>query len=82
MTVLAPCSELRRVVLDAGGRFYFAKDATLTRSAALRSFPKSEVAAFLGLKAETDPAGLLQSDLFRRLFGGADRATSLDASRA
>lgn len=63
------CEEFDEVVLAAGGRFYFAKDATLTRSAAIRSFPKDEVAAFLALKTAVDPTGLLQSDLFRRLFG-------------
>jgi FAD/FMN-containing dehydrogenase len=63
------CEGFDEVVLAAGGRFYFAKDATLSRSAALRSFPAAELEAFRALKARIDPAGLLQSDLFRRLFG-------------
>jgi decaprenylphospho-beta-D-ribofuranose 2-oxidase len=62
------CEGFDETVLGAGGRFYFAKDATLTRSAALRSFPGSEVEAFRLLKARVDPDTMLQSDLFRRLF--------------
>jgi decaprenylphospho-beta-D-ribofuranose 2-oxidase len=62
------CQSFDDLVLDAGGRFYFAKDATLTRAAAARAFPESEAEAFRAAKAETDPARLLQSDLYRRLF--------------
>jgi FAD/FMN-containing dehydrogenase len=62
------CAAFDEIVLAAGGRFYFAKDATLTRSSAQRSFPPSELEAFHALKKEVDPAGILQSDLYRRLF--------------
>jgi FAD/FMN-containing dehydrogenase len=63
------CSEFDDVVIAGGGRFYFAKDATLTRAAAQRAFPRAEVEGFLKQKARLDPSGLLQSDLYRRLFG-------------
>ena len=62
--------ELTDIVLDAGGRFYFAKDATLTRSTVAQSFPDAEIDAFRASKSETDPDGILQSDLYRRLFLG------------
>jgi decaprenylphospho-beta-D-ribofuranose 2-oxidase len=63
------CGTFDDLVLDAGGRFYFAKDATLTRAAVLRSFAETEIEEFRAAKRETDPTGLLQSDLYRRLFG-------------
>jgi FAD/FMN-containing dehydrogenase len=68
------CNSFDELVLESGGRFYFAKDATLTRSAAARAFPAAEIDAFKACKAEVDPAGLLQSDLYRRLFGTAGSA--------
>ncbi len=63
------CSAFDDVVIDAGGRFYFAKDATLTRSAASRAFPAAEIDEFRELKTSLDPACILQSNLYRRLFG-------------
>ena len=61
-------AELDRLVLDAGGRFYFAKDATL-RPETARAFLGSEVIArFLDLKRTWDPHDVLQTDLYRRVF--------------
>lgn len=65
----AMASEMDPIVLDAGGRFYFAKDATLTRGACRRMWPAENVERFLAMKRRCDPAGLLQTDLFRRVFG-------------
>jgi decaprenylphospho-beta-D-ribofuranose 2-oxidase len=69
------CRAFDDVVVDAGGRFYFAKDATLTRASFARSVPPEELAAFAALKRRLDPDGLLQTELSRRLFdwsrGGA-----------
>ncbi len=61
-------AELTRVVLDAGGRFYFAKDSTLTAAQleAYRAEPR--VQQFLAHKRTLDPDGVLQTDLWRRLF--------------
>lgn len=63
------CHRMDKVVLQAGGRFYFAKDATLQREAVRRFFPEEKLARFLALKRRCDPGNLLQTDLSRRLFG-------------
>ncbi|MDX2284075.1 MAG: FAD-binding oxidoreductase [Bacteroidia bacterium] len=61
-------ADLDRIVLDAGGNFYFAKDATLhpSRLAGFRS--EERYRRFVEIKQRTDPENLLQTDLFRRLF--------------
>lgn len=60
--------ELDRIVLEAGGRFYFAKDSTL-RPAAARAFLGAEVLDKLaGFKQRCDPQHLLQTNLSRRVF--------------
>jgi FAD/FMN-containing dehydrogenase len=77
-------AELTRVVLDAGGRFYFAKDSTLTAPQLERYLAEERVRRFLALKRTLDPEGLLQTDLYRRLFAGAAeaaRATPYAAAR-
>jgi decaprenylphospho-beta-D-ribofuranose 2-oxidase len=57
------------LVLGARGRFYFAKDSTLD-PARLESYLHEErVQGFLALKRDCDPERLLQTDLFRRIFG-------------
>jgi decaprenylphospho-beta-D-ribofuranose 2-oxidase len=63
------CAELTKVVLDAGGRFYFAKDLVIRAEDARRFLPADRLAAFAALRARHDPQGLLQSDLSRRVFG-------------
>ena len=63
------CAEMTEIVLDAGGRFYFAKDLVLADGDARRMFPESKLGAFLALKQELDPEGLLETNLWRRLFG-------------
>ena len=64
------CDDLTQMVLDAGGRFYFAKDSTLSPAAARQYLGEETVTRFLELKRRLDPENLLQSDLYRRLFGG------------
>lgn len=60
--------EMDQVVLDAGGRFYFAKDSTL-RPEAVRSYLGPEtIARFRALKERCDPDGMLETNLWRRLF--------------
>ncbi len=59
--------RLAEVVLDAGGRFYYAKDATLLDSSFARIHGAPAVAEFRRLKAHLDPDNLLQTDLARRL---------------
>ncbi len=59
------------VVLDAGGRFYYAKDATLVGSSFERIHGAEAVATFRDLKSRLDPDWVLQTGLSRRLLGGA-----------
>lgn len=62
------CSDLADGVLEAGGRFYFAKDATLRADQVQRSFPPEALQAFRALKRELDPQGRWVSALSARLF--------------
>lgn len=55
-------------VIEAGGRFYLAKDHFLTHRQYRQSVGDEAVDTFLRLKQHYDPEMLLQSDLFRRLF--------------
>ena len=65
------CAEVSRIALEAGGRFYFAKDLVIGPQDMLRAFPADRVQAFLELKSRLDPEGLLQTDLWRRVFAPA-----------
>jgi FAD/FMN-containing dehydrogenase len=61
--------RLDQIVLEAGGRFYFAKDATMTPDVMRRFFGDETLQKFTALKRRCDPENLLQTDLSRRLFG-------------
>jgi decaprenylphospho-beta-D-ribofuranose 2-oxidase len=61
------CQELAEVVLEAGGRFYYAKDAVLLASSFARVHGEPAVTKFRALKQKWDPDRLLQTDLSRRL---------------
>ncbi|MDX1688054.1 MAG: FAD-binding oxidoreductase [Candidatus Promineifilaceae bacterium] len=63
--------EMDEVVLGAGGRFYFAKDSTLRPEVVRRFLGQETVDAFCALKARCDPEGLIETNLWRRLFVGA-----------
>ncbi|MGZ4807173.1 MAG: D-arabinono-1,4-lactone oxidase, partial [Ilumatobacteraceae bacterium] len=56
---------LDRVVLDAGGRHYFAKDAHMTVEAVRRGYPRLD--EWKATREQVDPNRLWQSDLARRL---------------
>jgi FAD/FMN-containing dehydrogenase len=60
--------DFDRIVLEAGGRFYFAKNSETLPETALRFLGVRTVAAFKKLKARCDPNGLLESNLYRRVF--------------
>jgi FAD/FMN-containing dehydrogenase len=60
--------DLIPLVIEAGGRFYPAKDGLLTAAQYRESLGGEAVDAFLRLKDRYDPEQLLQSDLYRRLF--------------
>ena len=56
------------MIIEAGGRFYPAKDHFQSREQYRRSMGDGVVDRFLELKARYDPEALWQSDLFARLF--------------
>jgi decaprenylphospho-beta-D-ribofuranose 2-oxidase len=64
-------AEMDREVVAAGGRFYFAKDSLLQPERLGTFFAEPRVQRFLELKREIDPENLLQTDLYRRIFGAA-----------
>ncbi|MDG2144773.1 MAG: FAD-binding oxidoreductase [Planctomycetota bacterium] len=60
--------ELTEIVLEGGGRFYFAKDMVIGSKDAQRMFPKENLARFFELKNRLDPDHLLQTDMWRRVL--------------
>lgn len=60
--------DMDEVVLDAGGRFYFAKDSTLRPEVVRAYLGEETIARFTALKEQCDPGGLLETNLWRRLF--------------
>ncbi|MBC8136801.1 MAG: FAD-binding oxidoreductase [Fibrella sp.] len=62
-------ADLDAVTIAAGGRHYFAKDSTLHPSRITAFLAGERVARFLALKKRTDPKNILQTDLYRRIFG-------------
>jgi FAD/FMN-containing dehydrogenase len=61
--------DMDRVVLDAGGRFYFAKDSTLGPEQARAYLGEETLEQFYRLKRRCDPNGLIETNLWRRIFG-------------
>jgi decaprenylphospho-beta-D-ribofuranose 2-oxidase len=57
--------ELDEVIASCGGRVYLSKDARLSPEALAAMYP--ELGRFLEQRAKADPAGVLGSDLGRRL---------------
>ncbi|MHB1209422.1 MAG: FAD-binding protein [Acidimicrobiales bacterium] len=57
--------DLDEMVLEAGGRIYFAKDARLGPDKVRAMYPRLD--EFLAVKHRVDPEGRLTSDLARRL---------------
>jgi len=66
--LLSLAAEMDRLVLEVGGRFYFAKDSALHRSSVLEALGRERVSKFLAIKQECDPENILQTNLYRRLF--------------
>jgi decaprenylphospho-beta-D-ribofuranose 2-oxidase len=67
--LLSLSAEMDRIVIEAGGRFYFAKDSVLHQMSALEAVGQERSERFFALKKRTDPENLLQTNLSRRLFG-------------
>ena len=66
--LLSLAAEMDRLVIEAGGRFYFAKDSALHRFSVVDALGEDRVSRFFALKRECDPENLLQTNLYRRLF--------------
>jgi FAD/FMN-containing dehydrogenase len=62
-------AEFDRIVLNAGGRFYFAKNSETSAASAREFLSDQTVEKFRRLKRRCDPHHLLQTDLYRRIFG-------------
>jgi len=61
--------DFDKIVTEAGGRFYFAKNSETSAETARRFLGSETVERFRALKRRTDPNNLLESDLYRRVFG-------------
>lgn len=61
--------DFDRLVLQAGGRFYFAKNSETLPESAEQFLGPETIRKFQALKKRCDPDGLLGSDLYRRVFG-------------
>ena len=72
----ALCHEIDDIVVKAGGRFYFAKDATLRPASVAAAFPAENMKKFADVRKELDPEGLLATDLYDRAI-----APVLDATK-
>jgi FAD/FMN-containing dehydrogenase len=60
--------DFDEVVLQAGGRFYFAKNSETRLETARRFLGSETMEKFRQLKHRVDPQGILESDLSRRVF--------------
>jgi FAD/FMN-containing dehydrogenase len=60
--------DFDRIVLDAGGRFYFAKNSETTSESTMRFLGAETIKKFKKLKKRCDPDEVLESDLYRRVF--------------
>jgi len=62
------CYAMDEVVIRNKGKFYFAKDSTLRNRIMEAYFPKENLKKFYSLKKKYDPKGILQTDLYNRIF--------------
>jgi FAD/FMN-containing dehydrogenase len=60
--------EFDQIVLNARGRFYFAKNSETSRESTHRFLGDEAITKFKKLKKRCDPNGLLESNLYRRIF--------------
>nr|BAL54652.1 FAD dependent oxidoreductase [uncultured Chloroflexota bacterium] len=63
--------EFDKIIVEAGGRFYFAKNSETSAEIVRRFLGEETLQRFRVLKERCDPEHLLESDLYRRIF--ADR---------
>jgi FAD/FMN-containing dehydrogenase len=76
---LALMGELNAMVADHGGRFFLAKDSTLTPEDFRRAFAPEQLGRFAAIKTQCDPTELLQTDLYRRVLRPAQDLAALGA---
>jgi FAD/FMN-containing dehydrogenase len=69
--------RLDHVVVEAGGRFYFAKDSVVAPEAWRRSLGDAVVGRFFALKRRVDPSTLIQGNLWRRVMAPLVREVPL-----
>lgn len=65
----AMLAEFDALVVNAGGRLYFAKNGETSPATAQAYLGKEAIDKFIQLKKRTDPDYVLASDLFKRVFG-------------
>jgi FAD/FMN-containing dehydrogenase len=61
--------DFDRIVLHGGGRFYFAKNSETSAESARAFLGEETIQKFKQLKKRCDPDHVLESNLFRRVFG-------------
>jgi FAD/FMN-containing dehydrogenase len=61
--------DFDRIVLNGSGRFYFAKNSETSAEAARAFLGEETLRRFKELKKRCDPENILESNLFRRVFG-------------
>ena len=61
--------DFDRIVIKAGGRFYFAKNSETSAETARAFLGAETIQKFKELKKRCDPDNLLESNLYRRVFG-------------
>ena len=61
--------EFDKIVLQAGGRFYFAKNSETSHETTMAFLGTETVEKYKKLKKRCDPNNVLESDLYRRVFG-------------
>jgi decaprenylphospho-beta-D-ribofuranose 2-oxidase len=61
--------DFDQIILKAGGRFYFSKNSETSAETTKAFLGEETVAKYKKLKKRCDPHGLLESDLYRRIFG-------------
>jgi FAD/FMN-containing dehydrogenase len=76
----ALAAEMDKLVVESGGRFYFAKDSTLTHASLESYLEEDRIRKFLALKSQCDPESLLETDLFRRIFRPTNRGRLKDST--
>ncbi|MCH7599175.1 MAG: FAD-binding oxidoreductase [Myxococcales bacterium] len=67
VALFALCGELSEIVLEAGGKFYPAKDSVMRPEDFSRSFGEDAVHRFQKMRREVDPARILRSDFSLRV---------------